>query len=316
MPTTTNITTTYAGQKAGAIFRETFLSTPTLDQGLVTFKPNIAFQEVVTRGVSSGLIADATCDFTPVGTVTLDERVLTPKELQVNLEFCKKTFEDDWMAIEMGVSAWKNPPSSFTAFITAEVMESVASDTEEDIWQGDTANPGEFDGFLKLLKADANVIDVDSAGVVISSANVKAEFTKVVNAIPTKVYQKRREDLVLAVSSSAMRAYLDFLGGYGASGLGSNGYKGQGNNQIIDESPVYFNGVRVVEVAGLPDNEMVAYRTSNFWFGTGLLGDWNKISIKDMEEVDLSQNFRVAMRWKAGVQYGFGGEVVYYWDAP
>lgn len=315
MATTTNLTTTYSGQAAAEIFRATFLEAPTLGQELITFKPNIAYQEVVRRGTSSGIIKDASCNFDATGTITLDERILQPKELEVNLEFCKKTFESDWAAVEMGVSAWKNPPQSFVAFVMAEIMDGIAEATEDSIWQGDGANSGEFDGFTKLLAADANVIDVDSGVITLNASNIQAEMRKVTAAIPLKVKTKRRQDLFLYLGTTAFLAYEESLGGFGANGLGGNGYRGEGPNQELSRQ-LLFDGIKVVEVPGMPANQMIAARKSNLWFGTGLLSDFTEIAMKDMRETDLSQNFRFAAQWKAAVQYGFGGEIVYYWDAP
>ena len=315
MATTTNLTTTYAGKAAGEIFRATFLEGRTLGDELITFKPNIEYKEVVRRGTSTGIIKDASCDFDATGTVTLDERTLTPKELEVNLEFCKKTFESDWAAVEMGVSAWKNPPSSIVEFVMSEIMESIAEATEDSIWQGDAGNTGEFDGFTKLFAADSNVIDVDSGVITLNASNILTEARKVIAACPKKVLTHRRTDLHLYMGTSAFLAYEQALGGFGANGLGANGYRGEGPNQEFSRV-LLLDGIKVVEAPGIPDNQMVLARKSNLWFGTGLLSDYNEIRMKDMVDVDLSQNFRFAAQWKAAVQYGFGGEIVYYWNAP
>ena len=57
---------------------------------------------------------------------------------------------------------------------------------------------------------------------------------------------------------------------------------------------------------------MVAAEKSNLYFGTGLLSDSNEVKVLDMGDLDGSQNVRVIMRFTAGIEYGFGFEVVYY----
>lgn len=49
MATTTSITTTYAGQNAGQYISAALLSGATLDNGLITVKPNIKFKEVLKK---------------------------------------------------------------------------------------------------------------------------------------------------------------------------------------------------------------------------------------------------------------------------
>ena len=65
MPTTSSITSTYAGQFAGKYVASALLSAPTLDKGFITIKPNIKYKEVIKTVSTTGLITDATCDFTP-----------------------------------------------------------------------------------------------------------------------------------------------------------------------------------------------------------------------------------------------------------
>jgi hypothetical protein len=63
----------------------------------------------------------------------------------------------------------------------------------------------------------------------------------------------------------------------------------------------------------LNDNTAMAAQKSNLFFGTGLLSDYfNEAKIIDMSPIDGSQNFRVIMRYTAGVQYGIGSEIVLY----
>jgi len=62
----------------------------------------------------------------------------------------------------------------------------------------------------------------------------------------------------------------------------------------------------------MPANKAVAAQSSNLYFGTGLLSDLNEIRIIDMQDIDGSQNVRFIMRWKAGIEYGIGSEVVLY----
>lgn len=309
LATTTSITSTYAGEFAGEYIGTTLFSADTIENGGVTVKPNIKFKENVAKVTTADLVQDLTCDFTPTGTITKTERILTPKELEVNVDFCKKDFISDWEAMQMGISAWDSMPPSFEEFILSRVAAEVADKTEIDIWQGDDANAGEFTGFTTRFAADADIIDVTSTAI--TSANVIAEIEKVKAAIPNRVKKKKGEDLNIYLATDVWDAYVSALGGFAANGLGANGYMGQGPaNEGI---PLRFNGIAVFEACGLPDGQMVAARVSNLFFGTGLLSDMTEVRIKDMTDIDLSNNFRVAMQYTAGTQYGFGSEIVYYW---
>jgi hypothetical protein len=307
MATTTSITTTYAGEFAGKYIAAALLSGTTLDQGLIEIKPNVKYKEVIKKIATDNIVKNATCDFDPTSTLTLTERVLQPEEFQVNLQLCKKDFRSDWEAIQMGYSVYDNLPTSFTDFLLAHVAEQVAQRIETNIWAGTNATAGQFDGFTTLFAADADVVDV--VGTAITAANVITEMGAVVDAIPPTLYGK--EDLTIYVPQNVAKAYVRALGGFGASGLGAAGTDTKGT-QWYGNQPLYFDGIRVSMVNGLASNKMVAAQSSNLYFGTGLLSDANEVRVLDMGDLDGSQNVRIIMRFTAGIQYGFGAEVVYY----
>jgi hypothetical protein len=303
----TSITTTYAGEYAGKIIAAALLSADTIEGGGITVKPNVKYKEVMKTLSTNALVKDAACDFADQSTVTLAERILQPEEFQVNLELCKKDFHNDFLALEMGYSAFDTLPSSFADFLIGHIAAKVAQKTEETIWTGTTATAGEFDGFATLLAADATVIDV--VGTTVTAANVIEELGKVVDAIPTSVYGK--EDLYIYVSQSIARAYVRALGGFGASGLGANGVNNAGTTWY-NGGDLAFDGVKLFVCSGMADNDMVAAQKSNLFFGTGLLSDHNEVKLIDMADLDGSQNVRVVMRFTSGVQYGIGADIVYY----
>jgi len=302
-----SLTSTYAGEFSGKYIAAALLSASTLDSGAISILPNVKFKSVIQKGATDYIVKDASCDFvTNQGTLTLTEAVLQPEEFQVNLQLCKKELHNSWEAAQMGYSAFDNLAPSFAEFVISHVAAKVADKTEKNIWSGATANSGEFDGFTAKLTADADVIDV-VAGTV-TAANVIAEMGKVVDAIPTAVYGQ--EDLTLYVSSNVARAYIRALGGFAAT-IGANGSDNKGT-QWYNGGELSFDGINIFVAKGLADNTMVAAQKSNLYFGTGILNDQNEVKVIDMSDIDGSQNVRIIMRFTAGVQHVFGGDIVLY----
>ena len=308
MATTTNITTTYAGESAGQYISAALLSGTTLDNGLITIKPNIKFKEVIKKVSTDGLVKDASCDFDPTSTLTLEERIIQPDYQQVNLQLCKKDFQSDWDAISMGYSAFDSLPSSFADFLIAHVSAKVAQKTEQSIWNGAAANNGEFGGFRELLLADGTVTDVAAVGGGVTAANVIAQLGAVVDAVGANLYTS--EDMFIYVSQNVARAYVRALGGF-ATNVGAAGVNSDGT-QWYTGGTLSFDGMKIAVANGLAANSMVAAEKSNLFFGTGLLSDQNEVKVIDMADIDGSQNVRVVMRYSAGVQYGIGSDIVLY----
>lgn len=311
MATTTNITTTYAGEKAAGYVAAALLSANTIENGGITVKPNVKFKEVLKRVSTDDLLANGSCDFSATSTLTLDEKILEPETFQVNLQLCKEDFRSDWDAIEMGYSAFDELPASFADFLIGHVAAKVAGKMEQNIWKGVDANAGEFDGFEVLLAADAELPagqQIAAIGGGVDAATVIAELGKVVDAIPTRLYGV--EGLTLYVSSNIYRAYVRSLGGFGANGLGAAGVNAQGNNQMFGD--LMFDGIPLFMCNGMSDNTAICTTKDNLYFGTGLASDSQEVKVLDMSDLDGSQNVRVIMRMTAGVQYAFAGDVVTY----
>tara|TARA_R110002074_G_scaffold450_1_gene2181 strand:+ start:991 stop:1905 length:915 start_codon:yes stop_codon:yes gene_type:complete len=300
MATTTNITSTYAGEFAGKYVSAMLLSGNTISNGLIEVKPNIKFKEVLKRLEIDGIVADASCDFADTSTLTLTERIIQPKELQVNLELCKTPFISDWEAVSMGYSAFDNLPKTFSDYFIGQLSAKIAAKTEVDIWSG-ADGTGSFDGFTTLLAADAAHTGAKKiTGEAITAANVVTELGSVVDAIPEQLLQD--EGLHVYVANNIFRAYKRALATVGGSL--------DGNNQDINVS--MFDGIKVVAVNGLPSNNMVASIKDNLYFGTGLLSDYNEVKVIDMADIDGSQNVRFIARYTAAVQYAVVEDIVSY----
>jgi hypothetical protein len=302
MATVTSIESTYAGElDAQKYISAALLSAPTLDRGLVTIKPNIKHKMVVKNLVTGDLLADATCDFTDTSTVTLTERILEPKELQVNLILCKKDFRGDWDAISMGYSAFDNLPPSFEAYLVSYVAAKVAAQNEVAIWRGATGTGGSFNGFGTLIALDADLPAAQEiAGTTVTASNVIAQLQLIEAQIPATLFGN--PDLYIYVSQNIYRAYVQ--------ALGTLGYMREYNNQTFGE--VVVDGYKIAMVNGLASNTAIATLKSNLWFGTGLFNDTNTVKVIDTADTLGDDNVRVIMRMTAGCQYGNISEIVTY----
>jgi hypothetical protein len=309
-----SVTSTYAGEAASGYIAAALLSANTLDKKLVTIMPNVKYKSVIQKLDVSGIVQDASCDFTTSGSVAISEQVLTPKELQVNLLLCKQEFVDSWEALQLGFSAFDEIPKNFNDFLISYVGGKVAEATEESIWQGNNASNGEFGGFQTAFSAS---IAAGGAGAVkaalsgstiisgsVTAANVLDKLNSVVNTIPDTVYGK--PDVLLYVSTDVAKAYQQALAG---GAIGANGWNNQMN---VGEKPFNFNGIEIVWCPGMAASKIVAAQKSNLFFGTGLLSDYNEVKVIDMANIDGSQNYRIVMRYTGGTQFGIGQDIVYY----
>lgn len=310
MATTTSLTTSYSGEGGKEYIAAALLSGSTIENGLITVKPNIKHKEVLKKVSTDAILKDASCDFTATSTLTLTERIIEPKELQVNLQLCKKDFRGDYEAIDMGMSAHDSLPPSFADFLIGHVAGKVAQRIEQNIWAGDASTSGDFDGISTLIAADANLPAAQEvAGTTVTSSNVIAQLGSIVDAIPSSLYGS--EDLHIYVSQNIARAYVRALGGFSVAATSNSGVGAQGT-QWWNNGALSFDGVKIAIANGLGDNIALAAEKSNIFFGTGILNDTNLVKVLDMSDLDGSDNVRVIMRMTGGVQYAIAEDIVTY----
>ena len=296
-------TSNFSGKAAGFYISAALKQATSLDY--LTMIENIKFKSNIQRMAGSGVVADATCDFTDAGTLALTEKVLEPKNLQINLDLCKKTLLDSWEALQMRAGAGAPPPASFDDYVISYMGEIIAEATEESIWEG-TAVAGKFNGFLGaatgylLPGVDATVIQSSASGAY-TAANIIANLQTLTTDMAANASAiLRKEDLHIYMNPKTYAMYI--------SAVSTLGYV-NAYNMNSDYVPV-FEGYKIAVCPGMVDNQLVAAEKSNIFFGTDLLSDATRITLMDMAQLDGSDNMRLVARYSAGVQTGVGADIV------
>lgn len=307
MATNTSFTGNYAGEKAVGYLAPAILAANTIANGGVTVHDNIRYKLNVRNLATTGFLKDASCDFTGTGNVNLSDVVLQPKEMEVPIELCKKTFQSQWESLEMkGRLLDQEIPSSFEDYFINHILALVAKDIETYLWQG-TDTTDQFEGFQAKLAADSAVVDV--VGTTITAANVFAELAKVVDAIPNAVYTQ--DDFRIYIPIKTAKLFQRALG-YGQLTATPNFINSYNNQLVVGSKPLDFEGIPLFVANGLGENKMVAARVDDLHFGTNVMTDMNEVKVIDMSNYDGSQNVRFIARLTAGTQITNGSNIVYY----
>ena len=300
MATTTSLTTTYAGELAGEILSPALIGFETAKH--ITIKQNVPYKTVVRRIADSVSFAAGTCDFTPTGTITIDEKILTLEEFQVQRQICKKDFFTDWSTKDV-MSGRVN--SEIQARILERLTSGIAANMESNvIWTGANGDAGEFDGFYTIIDADANNdVNFVSTPIALTAANIVSKMDALIAAMPVAV-KSATEKPAIYMNYAAWELFMQAQIAAGNGWYANLGPKMEG----LKDMGLYDLAV----CPGLPANTLIMAQKSNLWFGTWLESDMNQVSILDMEPMDLSQNVRYSARFYAGCQIGYTSEIAAY----
>ena len=300
-------TSNFAGKAAGFYISAALKQAVSLDY--LTSIENIKFKSNIQKmDATVSPIAAATCDFTGAGTLALTEKVLEPKNLQINLDLCKSTLLDSWEALQMRAGAGAPPPASFDDYVISSMGDIIGQATENSIWAGAANAGGDFVGFTGAgaagwLRAgnDATVVQAvltGGAGVAPVVGTIIADIQAGLDAVPAAVIGK--EDLHIYLNQKNYQLYVQAISALGYL----NAYNMQG-----DYVPM-FNGIKIAVCNGLQNAAIVVAEKSNMFFGTDLLSDATRINLLDMAALDGSDNMRMVARYSAGTQTGVGADIV------
>ena len=295
------VASNFTGKAAGFYISAALKASNSLDY--LTMIENIKFKsniQALNQSVNS--VVDSSCNFTPVGTLALTEKVLEPKNLQVNMDICKETLLSSWEALQMRAGAGAPPPASFDDYVISYMGEVIANATETSIWAG-TNVAGQFNGFLGaatglLLPGVDGTVVQDAAAGAYNAGTIIAELQGAVAAIPTTTLGK--EDLHIYMSQRTYQYYISAVSTLGYVNL----------YQMNDSYVPMFEGYKIAVCNGMLENELVIAQKSNLFFGTDLLSDATRINLMDMATLDGSDNIRMVARYSAGVQTGTGADIV------
>ena len=143
----------------------------------------------------------------------------------------------------------------------------------------------------------SGVIEVQNSAI--TKSNVVVEVEKAYDAIKDEVMDD--EDLVMVTSKKVLKLYKQAVAA-------------QGLNTTVGDKELDFLGLRMESIGAITGDQIFIYRVKNLGFLTGLDADLNNVTVKDMDESDLSGTIRTKVVLEIGVGFSFGDEIVFYGD--
>ena len=265
---------------------------------LFTLETDVKDSKALTLLATDVAFGDGgSCGWDDAGSQTLSQRIIKVGKLKVNMSFCEREMLSKWMGSEVRVAAGAES-LPFEETFTSELINSINEAVETAIYQGDTessnANLKHFDGLLKILGAEAGVVDVDAA----SESTALDKVREVYYAIPEKAFT--RGEVVILVGMDTFRGLVGNM-------VDKNLYH---YNPGTPEGEVVLPGTncRVIGVNGLNGTKKaIAASLKNIYFGTDMLNDMETFKLWYSDD---NQEFRLAVKFNAGVQVAFPDEVV------
>ena len=249
----------------------------------------------IIRLDSSITLADAsTCGFEATGSDTFSNRLLSPKFLKVNKEFCPKTLLKTWAHSDVRMNAL-GETLPFEELLINNNINELAKVNERLIWEGDTTsgtgNMLLMDGIITIAKKDGNTVKQEKG-----TDTIWQRVQKIWLALPAEIADKAtifmsianyKQLIVELMNENMFHVFEEYQGTYEMTMPGAN--------------------VKIKGVSGITSDVILATPEDNLYLGVD--GE------SDDETVDLyfdksSRNFKFVVEYAYCVNYAFS-EFVY-----
>jgi hypothetical protein len=257
--------------------------------------------------------AEPTSDGNPI---TVNGRLIVPQDIMIYKEVNPRDFEAHWNAIDLSkVILARALPATAASYIVSQVLRRSFQYLDQCIWTGSVAYQGAvpandpryqlqfFDGMIKLLLADVNVVAIPSFATVTSS-NVITFMNAAINATSAILLSNpAKYSRLKFVMNPATKVLFDIAISTGTT------YKG--TNYIQNAQDVWV-GYEIIVLYGVPANtivfgEFIDDGTGNFALGMNAYED---MQLEIMKKQNNAETWFVKGLMKMAVNYGWGNQVV------
>ena len=283
----------YVEEKRLPLIAKSFLRGKTID--LIQIETGVLQDTALNLVSASVKFGDgASCGWNATDGIALSQRLLKPTFLKVNQAFCDKDLLKKWASYEVKLAAGREQ-LPFEEKFMEEIANAINESIEKLVWQGDTSNDNEPDGFLKILETGGSGVVSTTWSAGTSAYNkIKAVYNK----IPANIIDK--DDTVIFVGEETYREFIQDL-------VAANLYHFSPDYKA-GEYMVPGTSVRVIAVNGLNSTgKVVAGRLSNFYYGVGEPDDKDTFDFWYSKD---NREFRLAAYFAIAVQVAYPNEIV------
>jgi hypothetical protein len=314
--------TQYAGTFASYFWLPATFSMDTIQKGIVYVQDGIKKKHTIGRVDFTNPLQPRTPTPTSSGTFTVDGRTLYPQDMMCYTEFNPRDYEQHWLAEQLSPTLLaRELPITAENYMMQIALNRTFESIEGAIWMGSTDYAGAypvgtpqyqwqfFDGFLKKMVNDGDVLRPATPEVAITVSNIADAFDECLNLIATNkkaLLSKptRYERMKFLVSINTEQLYHTFI-------TTSLTFKGV---NTTDRGINLYKGYEVVPVAGMPDDTVVFTESvndvsSNLYVGMNSMEDNN---LQLMRLQNNSELFFFKGLMKYDTQYGFSDQVALY----
>ena len=260
-----------------------------------TVQTGCTSEQPIIRLDSSITLADAsTCGFEATGSDTFSNRLLSPKFLKLNKEFCPKTLLKTWAHSDVRMNAL-GQEMPFEELLINNNINELAKVNERLIWEGDTTSGSGnmllMDGIITIAKKDENTVKQEKG-----TDTIWQRVQKIWLALPVEIADKATIFMSIAnykalivelMNENMFHVFEEYQGTYEMTLPGAN--------------------VKIKGVSGITSDTILATFEENLYLGVDGESD---DEVCDLYFDKSSRTFKFVVEYAYAVNYCFSEYVI------
>lgn len=239
----------------------------------------------------------AECGFSHSGSTTFSQRVLDPKPIKVNMEWCDKVLIPTYQNWQIKVAAGRET-LPYSEEIVNNVLDKISEGIEKMLYQGSSASTNEFQGLIEQLDADANSVKVNVA----SGSTALEAIRQVAAAVPKQI-----RDVKILVGADTYYDYVQAL-------VNANLFHYMPNDYQAGVAPDSYvlpgTDIVVEKIPGLTGTKkIIAANMDNLFYGANVAEDDPNSNFEFWYSKD-DRTFKFVWEGLMGTNYAFSDEIV------
>lgn len=314
--------TSFSGTHASQYWLPALFEADTLDPsiGCVSVWDGIKSKVNISSMTFTGsLQARQATPSTPLGTITVAEKILEPKDAMLYMTYNPQALESQWESSDLSeLMLERNLPAEFSSYVMYSVMQNVfGQDMETGWWMSSTAfnvitdqadaryRLSFCDGFMKLIVNDATVLNYASPAT-ITTSNILTFLDGLIDLITInkKALVRRTSRMKFVMSPLTNNIWRKYL--VGAAATGAAVYKGIDFNEAANNMYAKYE---ILVLNGVPDNtilfcECTKDKTGAFHIGMNSTSDDNNIQTDRTRPQDETYFLKALMKFNTQIKFG------------
>jgi len=295
--------TAYVEQNAQDLLTKAVFSAKT--KSMLTPMVGIKSSETLNKMDTDAIFqAGGSCGFNSSGTTTITQRVLTVGKIKVQEELCPAAMEPYYTQAAL-IAGSNYDMIAYAKDYTDLKVKLINKTLETQIWNARLSAGDYFDGFIRIFQHEPTVVESNTSAYVpggvalttfATSGNALKAFQAINAAIPVEVIDA--SDMNVFCGWDVFRALIRDI-----TNTNFFAYTVSSAEATSGTLTIPGTALKVTAVNGLNGtNSIYAGQKSNMFFGTDLLSEEDKFTLKYDDYSDL---VRFSVKFKAGVQVAF-----------